>query len=47
VQAAARKYLRPEQMKVIAVGDRSKILPQFKGLAPGQPELRDADGQVP
>jgi zinc protease len=45
VQAAANKYLLPERMKVIAVGDRAKILPQLKALGLGQPELRDADGQ--
>jgi zinc protease len=47
VQAAANKYLVPERMKVIAVGDRAKILPQLKALGLGQPELRDADGQLP
>jgi zinc protease len=47
VQAAASKYLAPERMKVIAVGDRAKILPQLKTLGLGQPELRDADGQLP
>jgi zinc protease len=55
VQAAARQYLRPERMKVIAVGDRSAILPQLQQLQqlqqlsspdPGEPELRDADGQT-
>jgi zinc protease len=51
-QAAANKYLVPEQMKVIAVGDRAKILPQLNGpqlreLGLGQPEMRDADGQLP
>jgi zinc protease len=45
-QAAAAKYLVPERMKVIAVGDREKILPQLKALGLGQPEMRDADGQV-
>jgi zinc protease len=47
VQAAANKYLAPERMKVIAVGDRAKVLPQLKDLGLGQPEMRDADGQVP
>jgi zinc protease len=47
VQAAAGKYLDPTQMKVIAVGDRSKILPQLQPLGLGQPEVRDADGQLP
>jgi zinc protease len=47
VQAVADTYLRLEQMKVIAVGDRLKIVPQLKPLDLGQPELRDADGQLP
>jgi zinc protease len=47
VQAVANKYLVPERMKVIAVGDRAKILPQLKSLGLGEPELRDADGQLP
>ncbi len=47
VQAAANKYLQPERMKVIAVGDRAKIVPQLQGLKLGQPALRDADGQLP
>jgi len=32
---------------VIAVGDRARILPQLQPLGLGQPELRDADGQLP
>jgi zinc protease len=47
VQAAADKYLQPEGLKVIAVGDRAKILPQLEALKLGQPELRDTDGQLP
>jgi len=47
VQAAAGKYLVPERMKVIAVGDRAKVLPQLKSLGLGQPEMRDTDGQLP
>jgi zinc protease len=47
VQAVANKYLAPEQMKVIAVGDKAKVLPQLKNLGLGQPEMRDADGQLP
>jgi zinc protease len=45
VQAAANKYLAPEKMKVIAVGDKAKVLPQLKDLGLGAPEMRDADGQ--
>jgi zinc protease len=47
VQAAARQYLQPERMKVIAVGDKAAILPQLKALNLGDPELRDTDGQLP
>ena len=47
VQAVADQYLQPERMKVIAVGDRARILPQLQPLGLGQPELRDADGQLP
>jgi len=46
-QAAANKYLVPERMKVIAVGDRAKMVPQLKALGLGAPEIRDADGQLP
>ena len=47
VQAVAQKYLKPGEMKVIAVGDRAKIVPQLQKLGLGQPEMRDVDGQVP
>jgi zinc protease len=43
-QAAARKYLAPERMIVVAVGDRAKIGPQLDTLKLGAPELRDSDG---
>jgi len=47
VQAAARKYLGPDKMKVIAVGDRKRILPQLQTLGLGTVEVRDSDGQLP
>ena len=47
VQAAARKYLAPERMTVVAVGDRKRILPQLQPLGLGAVELRDSDGQLP
>lgn len=47
VQAAARKYLAPERMKVVAVGDRKRILPQLQTLGLGAVEVRDSDGQLP
>lgn len=47
VQDVARRYLDPEKMVVVAVGERRKILPQLQKLGLGQPELRDDDGQLP
>ena len=47
VQAAARKYLAPDKMKVVAVGDRKRILPQLQPLGLGTVEMRDSDGQMP
>jgi zinc protease len=47
VQAAAQTWLKPDRLKVIAVGDRAKIVPQLQKLGLGQPEVRDVDGQVP
>ncbi len=44
VQAAARKYLVPEKLVVIAVGDRKKIEPQLRKLKLGVIEIREADG---
>jgi zinc protease len=44
-QAAARKYLAPERMVVVAVGDRARIAPQLDALKLGASELRDTDGQ--
>jgi zinc protease len=46
-QAVARKYLAPEKMIVVAVGDRAKIQPQLDALKLGKTELRDSDGQLP
>lgn len=45
VQAVARKYLVPEKMVVVAVGDRKKIEPQLRKLKLGTIEVRDADGR--
>lgn len=47
VQAAARKYLAPDKMMVVAVGDRKRILPQLQPLGLGAVEVRDSDGQLP
>jgi zinc protease len=47
-QAAARKYLQPDRLIVVAIGDRAKIQPELTKapLQLGAAELRDADGNV-
>jgi zinc protease len=47
VLAAARKYLVPDQMIVVAVGDQARIAPQLQKLKLGPGEVRDTDGQLP
>jgi zinc protease len=42
---AARKYLVPERLIVITVGDRSKIEPELRKLNLGAVEIRDAEGK--
>jgi zinc protease len=44
--AAATKHLAPEQVIVIAVGDRQKIEPDLLKLNLGAVEYRDAEGNV-
>ena len=44
--AAAQKYLLPERMLVVAVGDRQKIEADLKKLNLGTAEYRDATGNV-
>jgi zinc protease len=46
VQDVAKRYLVPEKLVIVAVGDRSKIAPQLEKLPLGPPELRDADGNL-
>ena len=43
--AAAKKYLLPNSMIVIAVGDKAKIEPQLKKLNLGAIETRDTEGR--
>jgi zinc protease len=43
---AARKYLMPERMLVVAVGDRQKIEAELKKLNLGAAEYRDVDGNL-
>ena len=44
--AAAKKYLVPNSMIVIAVGDKAKIEPQLKALKLGGIETRDTEGRL-
>ncbi len=46
VQAVAQKYIHPEKMIVLAVGDRAKIEEDMKKLNLGKVEIRDTDGKV-
>src|SRR5205085_8212770 len=43
--AVARKYLVPEKMVVVAVGDRAKIEPGLKELNLGQLAIWNAEGK--
>jgi zinc protease len=45
-QAMAQKYVLPDKIIVVAVGDRAKIEDGMKKLNLGKPELRDTDGKV-
>ena len=46
VKEVAKKYLLPEKMLVVAVGDRKVIEGGLKDLGLGDVELRDSDGNV-
>ena len=43
-ERVAAKYLQPENMLVVAVGDRAKIEPQLQKLEIGATEVRDFEG---
>jgi zinc protease len=45
-EAVARKYLHPDQLILVCVGDRAKIEPELVKLDLGSVEMRDADGNV-
>jgi zinc protease len=45
VQSVAQKFLKPESMKVIAVGDRAQIVPQIEKLGLGDITYRGADAK--
>jgi zinc protease len=44
VKAAAEKYVVPEKLIIIAVGDRARIAPELQKLNLGAVETRGADG---
>jgi zinc protease len=44
VQEVARKYLKPDETVITAVGDRSKIEPELEKLNLGPIEIRDSSG---
>jgi zinc protease len=46
VQEIARKYLRPEETVIVAVGDRGKIEPQLEKLNLGPIEIRNSSGNA-
>ena len=46
VKAAADKYIVPEKLVVIAVGDRAKVGAELQKMNLGAVEVRDADGKV-
>jgi len=46
VQAAAKRYLDPARLVVVAVGERKKIGAQLDKLKLGPAELRDSEGQL-
>ncbi len=46
VQEAARRYLDPAHLVIVAVGDRKRILPQLDKLKLGPIEIRDSEGQL-
>jgi zinc protease len=45
-QAAAQKYILPDKITVVAVGDLAKIEADMKKLNLGKTEIRDADGKL-
>jgi zinc protease len=45
-QGAALKYVHPEKMIVLAVGDRAKIEDGLKKLNLGKLEIRDSEGKI-
>ena len=46
VKAAAEKYVQPDKVTVIAVGDRAKIAAELAKLNLGAPEIRTPEGEL-
>jgi zinc protease len=42
----AQKYILPDKLIVLALGDRAKIEEEMKKLNLGKVEIRDTDGKV-
>jgi len=45
-QVVAQKYILPDKMTVLAIGDRAKIEAEMKKLNLGKVEIRDTDGKL-
>jgi len=45
-ESVAKKYLHPDQMILVCVGDRAKIEPELQKLDLGPIEIRDGDGKI-
>ena len=45
-QGVAQKYIHPEKIVVLAIGDRGKIEGEMKKLNLGKVEIRDAEGKI-
>jgi zinc protease len=46
VKSLAKKYLMPDKLLIVAVGDRKVIESGLKGVSKGSIQVRDADGNV-
>jgi zinc protease len=46
VQNVAGRYIKPEEMVIVAVGDRDRIEPELSKLNLGPIEIRDARGNL-
>jgi zinc protease len=46
VKTVAQKYIQPDKVLVVAVGDRAKITPELQKLNLGAPEVRTAEGAL-